>query len=116
MSGSSTAAPHADNPQRPAAQGLRLLNLRALAAQDRWQTAFWVAWTVLLVIKLALAATLAPFGDEAWYWQESRHLALGYSDLPPATAWLDASWVVYQLPRDFTKPTPIANPSASPGH
>jgi len=88
MSGSSTAAPHADNPQRPAAQGLRLLNLRALAAQDRWQTAFWVAWTVLLVIKLALAATLAPFGDEAWYWQESRHLALGYSDLPPATAWL----------------------------
>jgi len=54
----------------------------------RWQAAFWIAWTVLLAIKLTLAATLAPFGDEAWYWQESRHLALGYSDLPPATAWL----------------------------
>ena len=37
---------------------------------------------------MVLAATLAPFGDEAWYWQESRHLAIGYSDLPPATAWL----------------------------
>jgi 4-amino-4-deoxy-L-arabinose transferase-like glycosyltransferase len=35
-----------------------------------------------------LAAALAPFGDEAWYWQESRHLAAGYSDLPLATAWL----------------------------
>ena len=35
-----------------------------------------------------LAATLQPFGDEAFYWQESRHLAWGYSDLPPLTAWL----------------------------
>ena len=44
----------------------------------------------MLATKVALAATLAPFGDEAWYWQESRHLAAGYSDLPPATAWLIA--------------------------
>lgn len=29
-----------------------------------------------------------PFGDEAFYWQESRHPAWGYSDLPPLTAWL----------------------------
>ena len=43
---------------------------------------------MLLAIKLAIAATLAPFGDEAFYWQESRHLAWGYSDLPPLTAWL----------------------------
>ena len=42
----------------------------------------------MLIVKLVLAATLAPFGDEAWYWQESRHLAIGYSDLPPATACL----------------------------
>ena len=40
----------------------------------------------MLAAKLALAATLAPFGDEAWYWQESRHLAAGYSDLPVLTA------------------------------
>jgi 4-amino-4-deoxy-L-arabinose transferase-like glycosyltransferase len=53
-----------------------------------WQTAFWIAWTVLLIAKIALAANLAPFGDEAWYWQESRHLASSYSDLPLATAWL----------------------------
>jgi 4-amino-4-deoxy-L-arabinose transferase-like glycosyltransferase len=54
------------------------------------QTVFWVAWTVVLGAKFLLAAQLAPFGDEAWYWQESRHLAWGYSDLPPATAGLIA--------------------------
>jgi hypothetical protein len=54
----------------------------------RWRTAFWVVWTVVLLAKIVLATTLDPFGDEAWYWQESRHLALGYSDLPPATALL----------------------------
>lgn len=43
---------------------------------------------LLSLVKLAIAATLAPFGDEAFYWQESRHPAWGYSDLPPLTAWL----------------------------
>lgn len=49
---------------------------------------FWALFVLLAVIKLALAASLAPFVDEAFYWQESRHLALAYSDLPPLTAWL----------------------------
>ena len=53
-----------------------------------WRAAFWTVWAALLVVKLVLAATLAPFGDEAWYWQESRALDWSYSDLPPATAWL----------------------------
>jgi 4-amino-4-deoxy-L-arabinose transferase-like glycosyltransferase len=39
-------------------------------------------------VKLFLVFTVQPFGDEAFYWQESRHLAWGYSDLPPLTAWL----------------------------
>lgn len=59
--------------------------------ERRLRTAFWVAWAVLLLAKIVLAARLAPFGDEAWYWQESRHPAWGYSDLPPLTAWLIAS-------------------------
>lgn len=58
---------------------------------QRWRAAFWVVWTALLVVKLVLAAHLAPFGDEAWYWQERRHPAWGYSDLPPLTAWLIAT-------------------------
>lgn len=35
-----------------------------------------------------LAASLPLFGDEAFYWLESRHPAWGYSDLPGLTAWL----------------------------
>jgi hypothetical protein len=54
----------------------------------RWRAVFVAAFLALFVIKLMLAATLSPFGDEAFYWQESRHLAWGYSDLPPLTAWL----------------------------
>ncbi|HTI96034.1 MAG TPA: glycosyltransferase family 39 protein [Rudaea sp.] len=59
--------------------------------ERRWRTAFWVVWAVLLIAKIVLAVRLAPFGDEAWYWQESRHPAWGYSDLPPLTAWLIAT-------------------------
>lgn len=47
-----------------------------------------MAFVVLLALKCAVAATLSPFGDEAFYWLESRHPAWGYSDLPPLTAWL----------------------------
>jgi 4-amino-4-deoxy-L-arabinose transferase-like glycosyltransferase len=58
------------------------------AALARWRAVFVIAFALLCMIKLMLAATLSPFGDEAFYWQESRHLAWGYSDLPPLTAWL----------------------------
>src|SRR5882724_3176036 len=57
-------------------------------AMRNWRTVFWIVWVVALIAKLALAASLAPFGDEAWYWQESRVLDWSYSDLPLATAWL----------------------------
>jgi 4-amino-4-deoxy-L-arabinose transferase-like glycosyltransferase len=58
------------------------------AAAWRWRTAFWLAWGFSQIVRIALAANLAPFGDEAWYWQESRALDWSYSDLPLATAWL----------------------------
>ena len=54
----------------------------------RWRAAFLGTFLAVLIVKLWLAASLAPFTDEAFYWQESRHLAWGYSDLPPMTAWL----------------------------
>jgi hypothetical protein len=54
----------------------------------RWRAAFVTLFFCLFLVKFVLAATLQPFGDEAFYWQESRHLAWGYSDLPPFTAWL----------------------------
>lgn len=58
----------------------------AAPAVGRWRAAFWTVWALLLAVKFVLAATLAPFGDEAWYWQESRALDWSFSDLPPATA------------------------------
>jgi len=42
----------------------------------------------LLIAKLYLAAQLPLFGDEAFYWLESRHLALAYDDVPGLTPWL----------------------------
>ncbi|MEO8459088.1 MAG: glycosyltransferase family 39 protein [Dokdonella sp.] len=53
-----------------------------------WQRVFWIGLIAVTLVKIVLAATLQPFGDEAFYWQESRHLAWSYSDLPPLTALL----------------------------
>jgi 4-amino-4-deoxy-L-arabinose transferase-like glycosyltransferase len=57
----------------------------------RWRGVFLVLCVLALVCKVVIAATLSPFGDEAFYWQESLHPAWGYSDLPPLTAWLIAA-------------------------
>jgi 4-amino-4-deoxy-L-arabinose transferase-like glycosyltransferase len=49
---------------------------------------FWALWSAVLLLKLVVAARLPLFVDEAFYWQEGRHLAAAYSDLPGLTAWL----------------------------
>src|SRR5690606_24669202 len=49
---------------------------------------FVALWCALLLLKAAVAVRLPLFVDEAVYWQESRHLAWAYSDLPGLTAWL----------------------------
>lgn len=57
---------------------------------------FVVVWSVLAALKIALVIVLPLFGDEAFYWWESRHPAWSYSDLPPLTAWLIAlgsAWI-----------------------
>ncbi|MFK2894007.1 ArnT family glycosyltransferase [Dyella flagellata] len=59
-----------------------------VAGIARWRAAFVTVFVGLTLLKLLLVSTLQPFGDEAFYWQESRHPAWGYSDLPPLTAWL----------------------------
>lgn len=57
----------------------------------RWRGVFLVLFVLALACKVVIAATLSPFGDEAFYWQESLRPAWGYSDLPPLTAWLIAA-------------------------
>jgi 4-amino-4-deoxy-L-arabinose transferase-like glycosyltransferase len=59
-----------------------------VAGIARWRAGFVTIFLGLLVLKMVLVLTVQPFGDEAFYWQESRHPAWGYSDLPPLTAWL----------------------------
>ncbi len=54
-------------------------------AARRW---FLASWALLGAVKLALAWRLPLFVDEAFYWQEGRHPAWAYSDLPGLTAWL----------------------------
>jgi len=49
----------------------------------------WFAWSIvglILVVRAIVAFTLPLTGDEAYYWEWSRHLAWGYVDHPPAVA------------------------------
>ncbi len=68
----------------------RVSSVSSVAGADAWRRAFVVVFALQLLIKIVLASLLPLFGDEAFYWQESRHLAWGYSDLPGMTAWLIA--------------------------
>ncbi|WCE04533.1 glycosyltransferase family 39 protein [Pseudoxanthomonas sp. JBR18] len=56
--------------------------------EARAQRTFLTLWLCLTVIKILIAARLPLFVDEAFYWQEGRHLAAAYSDLPGLTAWM----------------------------
>lgn len=47
---------------------------------------FIATWAAATLLKVALALHLPLFVDEAFYWQESRHPAWAYSDLPGFTA------------------------------
>jgi 4-amino-4-deoxy-L-arabinose transferase-like glycosyltransferase len=51
----------------------------------RWTAAVSIV-SAAAVIRLAFAAALPVFPDEAYYWEWSRRLAAGYFDHPPAVA------------------------------
>lgn len=59
-----------------------------MQGEQRARTIFLSLWTLITAVKLVVAARLPLFVDEAFYWQEGRHLAMAYSDLPGLTAWL----------------------------
>lgn len=67
----------------------RATSVASDAATPRYAAvAFWAIGLAIAAIKICIANALALFGDEAFYWQESRQLAWSYTDVPPATAWL----------------------------
>ena len=45
-------------------------------------------FVIVTLVKIAVAARLPLFVDEAFYWLEGQRLAAAYSDLPGMTAWL----------------------------
>src|SRR5881394_3639801 len=75
---------------------LRTGPLRRPAAELAWAT--WPAALALLagvlLVRLAYAVWLSPVelaGDEAYYWEQARHLDWCYSEKGPALAWLIAA-------------------------
>lgn len=60
---------------------------RVTAGGRQWRLAIAVTIASALV-RLAVAAYIPLFPDEAYYWEWSRHLADGYFDHPPVLAWL----------------------------
>lgn len=50
----------------------------------------WVVVAAFVPLRLALASTVGISPDEAYYFDWSRHLDIGYPDHPPAIAWLIA--------------------------
>lgn len=59
-------------------------------SQNVSNRAWFLLAGLMLTVRVLIAARLPLLGDEAFYWQESRALALSYTDLPPMTAWLIA--------------------------
>lgn len=47
------------------------------------------------IARLLLTSQVPLIEDEAYYWQWSRHLAAGYTDHPPAVAWLIAAFAPF---------------------
>jgi hypothetical protein len=54
---------------------------------DRTSAFVWIAILAVVAVRGLVAFTLPLTGDEAYYWEWSRHLAWGYVDHPPLVAW-----------------------------
>src|SRR5205814_7851837 len=66
----------------------RVTSALAPAMNDRrWHAALAVV-VVAALVRLAFAALIPVFPDEAYYWEWSRRLAPGYFDHPPGIALL----------------------------
>lgn len=63
-------------------------SFRLLHTARHYRTACLALIVATLVFRAWFTTTLALSGDEAYHWEWSRHLALGYHDHPALTAWL----------------------------
>lgn len=66
--------------------------MRSISHQPKVWSFPVISLISVTILRLLLAAHFPITGDEAYYWQWSRHLSLGYHDHPPLIAWLLAIW------------------------
>ena len=71
----------------------------------------YATWIIVAFVTLlrGFAAWKVPLtGDEAYYWEWAKHLALGYADHPPMVAYLI-------FPFDWVTANPLLDPARLPG-
>jgi hypothetical protein len=61
-------------------------------SSSRAIAAVWFVVAIVIVVRALVAFKLPLTGDEAYYWEWSRHLAWGYVDHPPMVAWTIAAF------------------------
>ena len=69
--------------------------VRSLVPRDAdpahgWRAAAFLGVAYLLALRLVYLGQIELIPQEAYYWNYSRHLDIGYLDHPPLTAWLIA--------------------------
>jgi len=55
----------------------------------------WAVIGFVVIVRGIVGFTLPLTGDEAYYWEWSRHLAWGYVDHPPLVAWTIAAFTAF---------------------
>ncbi|MFV1957065.1 MAG: ArnT family glycosyltransferase, partial [bacterium] len=55
---------------------------------ELWKRLFWIVLGITTVIRLLYALKVPLTGDEAYFWEWSRHPALSYYDHPPLAGWI----------------------------
>ena len=63
----------------------------------------WVVVGLIVVVRAIVGFTVPLTGDEAYYWEWSRHLAWGYVDHPPLVAWTIAAFAPFGQTPGFVR-------------
>ncbi len=63
----------------------------------------WIVVALVIVVRGVVAFKLPLQGDEAYYWEWSRHLAWGYVDHPPMVAWTIALFSAFGQTPGFVR-------------
>jgi 4-amino-4-deoxy-L-arabinose transferase-like glycosyltransferase len=91
MSGASRTTPptkQISGPPEAQVRSAEVSGLPAYAFDRRWQLAAMLFVLVSTLVRLALLGTMELAPDEAYYWDWSRRLALGYYDQGPMIAYV----------------------------